>query len=131
MTLRIFVSGKFFDKPLIKSKMTELINLGYLITHDWTISNETPGDKRDAKMSAMLDIGGVQNCDVHVVIISDKKYPYRGTFCEMGCSMGLNKKILVWNPFKDALCMNVPFYYHPSVSHFETWEELLENLKNI
>lgn len=129
--VKLFVSGKFADKPLIKSKITELEQLGYEITHDWTQHEETLGNQSDAQVAALFDIEGVKKCDIHIVIISDETYPYRGTFCEMGCALGLDKKILVWNPFENPTCTKVPFYYHPHVSHFNTWDELLNNLAPI
>ncbi|QKF94363.1 nucleoside 2-deoxyribosyltransferase [Fadolivirus algeromassiliense] len=129
--IKVFVSGKFAEKPLIRSKMDELEKLGYKITHDWTSYEKTPSNKDESKLAAIFDIEGIQKCDIHVVVISDKDYPYRGTFCEMGCSMGLNKRILLWNPFDDAACMTVPFYNHPCVTHFKTWEELVVELDKI
>lgn len=131
MSVKVFVSGKYAEKPLIKSKMIELENLGYFITHDWTTHPESPISNNEHQLLATFDIEGIRKCDVQIVIISDADYPYRGTFCEMGCAMGLNKRIFIFNPLEDALCTNVPFYYHGCVSHFDTWDGLLIELNKI
>ena len=34
--VKIFVSGKFFDKEVISSFMNMFRNMGHEITHDWT-----------------------------------------------------------------------------------------------
>lgn len=131
MSVKVFVSGKFAEKSLIKSKMIELGNLGYFITHDWTIYEEIPINNNDRQLIATFDIEGIRKCDVQIVIISDPEYPYRGTFCEMGCSMALNKRILMFNPLEDASCTKLPFYYHSCISHFDTWDGLLVELNKI
>lgn len=129
--MKIFVSGKFDDKLFIKNKINELQDLGYEITFDWTSFEDNTVNKSIATLAAINDIDGVKNCDVHIIIISDKDYIYRGTFTELGCSLGLNKKILIWCPFEDAFCMSNPFYYHPSIRHFNDWNLCLEFLKNL
>lgn len=131
MAFKVFVSGKYGDRKLIKTKMDELKKLGFEIIHDWTTYEDEVGDKKKAGSAAIFDIDGVKNCDMHIVVISDDKYPFRGTFCEMGCSLGLNKKILILNPFNKANCMTVPFYFHPLVTHFKTWDELVSFLEKI
>lgn len=123
--MKLFVSGKYGDKKLIKTKMDELIKLGYEITHDWTTFEN---GKYDLSSAAVFDINGVKSCDVHVIVITDDKYVYRGTFTELGCALGLEKPILIFCPFEKAQCMTVPFYHHPSIKHFKIWTDLLKEL---
>ena len=129
--IKIFVSGKWSDKKLIKEKMIYLIKLGHKITHDWTIfwtNKRNIENKEDLKEAAVLDINGVKECDIHIIIISDPDYIYRGTFTELGCSLALNKKILIYCPYEKAFCMSNPFYFHPNVIHFSDWIELIKNI---
>ena len=127
--IKIFVSGKFADKPLIKTKMTELQELGYILTHDWTIHETNHNGVSNKTNAAINDINGIKACDIQIIIISDDKYPYRGTFTELGCSLGLEKQVLILCSFKKAYCMTNPFYYHPLVKHYESWSDLLVELE--
>lgn len=129
--IKLFVSGKFADKSFIKAKMNELETLGYCITHDWATHEKSHDNKNDLMNASVLDINGVKESDIHIIIITDTNYPYRGTFTELGCSLGLNKQVFIWCPFEKASCMSNPFYYHPLTKHFVSWDKLLEELKNI
>lgn len=126
--MKIFISGKFSEPNPIKAKVIELRKLGHIITHDWTTYQETPGDPDDMKKAAVFDIEGVKQCDLHIVIINDPTYPYRGTFCEMGCSMGLGKSIYLLTTCQNPICTQLPFYYHPNVRHFTHWEDLVKQI---
>lgn len=129
--MKVFVSGKFDDKLFIKNKIIELQQLGHEITFDWTVFEDDTCNEDLAKIAAINDIDGVKKCDVHIIIISDKDYVYRGTFTELGCSLGLNKKILIWCPFDTAYCMSNPFYYHPLIRHFKDWNSCLQFLDEL
>jgi hypothetical protein len=135
MSQKIFVSSKYDDKLLIREKINELRTLGYTITYDWTDDQNQAelrknyADKKDRlAVEAIFDIDGIKKCDRHIIIITDETYAYRGTSSELGCSLGLDKCIYLYCPFKNALCMNCPFYNHPLVDCFDNWEKLLEKL---
>jgi len=129
--VNIFLSGKFADKQSIKQKICELESMGYKITHDWT-THELPSlTSFDGLQEAAIgDINGVKDCDVHILVMTDKEYPYRGTFAELGCSLGLGKRIMIYCPLDDhdGNFKRVPFYHHPLVEHYNDWNLLLHKL---
>lgn len=125
--MKLFISGKFDDKEFIRSCMTTMKHQGHTITFDWTIYEE--GKEDDMSLVAVNDIDGVKNCDCHIIIITDANYPYKGCFCELGCSLGLGKKIIMCNPFERAECVNTPFYYHPLIVHVKKFEEIVSLLQ--
>lgn len=127
---KLFVSGKFNDRKLIRDKMDELEKLGYTITHDWTTKEKCVGDK-NLRIAGIEDINRVKDCDLHIIVITDPEYPYCGTFAELGCSLGLNKIVFIYCPFEKTMCMDVPFYYHPLIMHYSDWNTLLNNLESI
>jgi nucleoside 2-deoxyribosyltransferase len=135
MSLKLFVSGKYDDRSLIREKINELRELGHTITYDWTdekniaeLQKNYTDKKQKSAVEANLDINGVKNCDCHIIIITDKTYAYRGTSTELGCSLGLGKCVYLYCPFKDASCMTCPFYNHPLVECFDSWTKLLEKI---
>lgn len=116
--MKIYIGGKFADKQKIRSYMDQVEKLGHTITHDWTsfeykpteddmfmvVKDENNDGVENMEESAKYDIEGVQDCDIFVGIFEDKIYPYRGTFTELGCALGLKKKIIVMCPEPDASC---------------------------
>ncbi|ARF11974.1 nucleoside 2-deoxyribosyltransferase [Klosneuvirus KNV1] len=126
--MKLYIAGKFSEKEQIKKYMEEAIKLGHTITHDWTSFENEGDDKERMKRSAEKDIIGVQNCDCVIAILTDPKYAYRGTWCEIGCSMGLGKKVIMVNPNKDAYCTTNCFYHHPNIVHVDNWDDALEKL---
>ena len=126
--VKIFVSGKFFDKEVISSFMNMFRNMGHVITHDWTkFEGDNPTDE-ELKIAGENDINGVRNCDIHIIILSDPNYAYRGTFAELGCSLGLGKRVMIFSGPKEGLYMRVPFYHHPLVEHYYDFDKLLANI---
>lgn len=126
--VKIFVSGKFFDKEVISSFMDIFRNMGHEITHDWTKFEGYNPDDEDLKLSGKNDIDGVKNCDIHIIIFSDPEYAYRGTFAELGCSLGLGKRVMIFSGPKNGSYMRVPFYHHPLVEHYHNFDELLNKI---
>lgn len=128
--MKIYLAGKWTEKKDIKDKMNELIEMGHTITHDWT-SFESEGKGVEKKQqSAIKDIQAVRDCDILVAIMNDKTYPFRGTFTEIGCGLGLNKPIIILCQDDDAYCTTNCFYYHPNIKHFKTWNQVLKVITN-
>jgi hypothetical protein len=135
---KVFVAGKYGDRLLLRERMKALHNLGYVITHDWTYidadtNTDTNTDKKISKQDiAMMDVNGVKTCDILIVILDDKNYPYRGTMTELGIAIGLNKKIFVVisNEAKETMMTNIYLHYKNNLHIFNNWNELLEIMKN-
>ena len=128
--VKIFVSGKFFDKEVISSFMDVFRKMGDEITHDWTKFEGDNPTEDELKIAGKNDIDGVKNCDVHIIILSDPNYAYRGTFAELGCSLGLGKKVMIFCGPKTGSFMRVPFYHHPLIEHYTNFDELLKNISS-
>jgi nucleoside 2-deoxyribosyltransferase len=132
--MRIYVAGKWFDKPLVKEYIAHFKALGHTITHDWTVIEDGDHETLDelAEM-AEWDINGVRTSDVVVILIKDPVYPYRGTCCEMGAALACGKQVIAVN-----LCGVVPdFYKNVFAKHkLITWTtqfdpvEILKLVKN-
>lgn len=126
--VKIFVSGKFFDKTVIHSFMSTFINLGHEITYDWTVHEMDDITCEKLQQAAISDINGVKACEIHIIIITDPEYVYRGTFAELGCSLGLGKRVMIFCPFDSGVFMRVPFYHHPLIEYYKDFNKLLENI---
>lgn len=117
--VRVYISGKFSDKEMIKTYMTQLQKFGHTITHDWT------SYVSDSSNRAFKNVEGVAFSEVVVIFMTDPKYSYRETFTELGASLGLLKEIYIICPDKNSDCMTNVFFHHPSISHIDSWEEFL------
>lgn len=110
-TPKIYLAGKFHDEQM-PSRMADLIKLGFSITHDWTVNKDVPMVE-----AAVLDINGVKECNTLIAVMDDENYSYRGTFTEIGCAIGLGKRIIIVNPNKNADCVSNCFYHHPRIEY--------------
>src|SRR6185437_4607139 len=104
--MKVYYAGKLSETKIINEVQKWFEQKGHIITHDWT-KNEGVTDGKVLKeeeknlsrqKSAGLDIDGVKNCDLLFVLMLDSKYAYRGTFTEIGCALGLGKKIIIVCP---------------------------------
>lgn len=125
---KIYIAGKWGDKADISIKKTQLENINFKITHDWTLNESDTRHPYELSKFAELDINGVLNADYLIVVMTDPKYAYRGTFTEIGCALGSNKKILIYCPDETSYCCTNCFFYHPTIIHFNDWDKLVEYL---
>src|SRR5437868_3625192 len=93
--MKLYIAGKFSEKSLIKEAMISAINDGHTITHDWTLVESEQDDRERLSSSSVRDIKAVQDCECLLIMFTDVKYAYRGTFTELGCALGLNKKVII------------------------------------
>ncbi|OHD64448.1 MAG: hypothetical protein A2096_04040 [Spirochaetes bacterium GWF1_41_5] len=128
MQKKIYIAGQFEYADDISSKMRELEKRGFLITHDWTKFESYQDDCVKMGKSAELDIDGVKNAEILICVMTDGEYEYRGTFTEIGCALGLGKKIIIINNNnnRESFCMTNCFYHHPAIIHVDSWEECLK-----
>lgn len=129
MTKQIYVAGKFFDRVQIRKYMDELECMGFIISHDWC-TYESNSSNRRADM-ARLDINGVKDADIVVILMTDPKYAYRGSFTELGTALALNKTVyIICDDPKSQCCTNV-FFHHPNIIHLNSWPDFLDRLTTI
>lgn len=128
--IKLYIAGKWDDKEIIREHMNQMESFGYQITHDWTKNESLTRNIDDLSNFAKLDIDGVINADIVLVIMTDKTYTYRGTFTELGASIATGKKIVIYCPDKDSYCCTNCFFHHPNIQHFEQWDEVLKFMKS-
>ena len=92
----VYVAGKWGHKPAIQTVQNELRKRGYLITHDWTKVEEA--DKKspnECAKFAELDIDAVRRADNVLIVLTDPKYPYRGTCAELGAALATKTPVYI------------------------------------
>lgn len=119
---KIYVAGRFKDEN-IPDYIQTLKDKGYFITYNWTKHKELL-----PIYSSSHDIDGVKSCDILIAIMDDNEYAYRGTYCEIGCALGLDKRIIIVNPHEKSYCMEPCFYHHPIIEHVATFNDVLNLL---
>lgn len=124
-TTKVYLAGKFHDEEM-PSRMKELTNKGFRITHNWTTNKDVPLTE-----AAILDINGVIDSDIVIAVMDDESYAYRGTFTEIGCAIGLSKRIIIVNANPNAECVNLCFYHHPKIEHCDTFLEACERIQSV
>lgn len=93
----LYVAGGWPDrKEIFETMILPLVEKRFHITHDWT-QTENKSDTPDAKRwYADLDIDAVRRADAIIVHMRDEKYPYRGTWTEIGAALALKKPVYVY-----------------------------------
>lgn len=119
--MKIFVSGKFADKVKINNIIEDLEKLGYIITFNWTQYDEIDDTGEKKRIAGILDADGVKDADMHICILDDPHHTYRGTFTEIGISIGLDKPIVIYSPHDNADYRETPFLYHPNITCYTDW----------
>lgn len=131
-----YVAGKWTDGPKIREVMAHLAKNGIEITHDWTSYEIIPPGKvltREEDFARLQDcadhdIDGVRRAEVVVALLTDAKYPYRGTCAEFGAALALGKPvILVIPPECDVLRYNC-FMQHRLAKTVESVEAMYKSL---
>lgn len=95
---RVYVAGGVVFKSAIQEVQRALRDIGHEVTWDWTAvekgSAEAVSDAEWAQYSK-FDLDGVRTADYVVVVFSDPEYAFQGTFCELGCALGLGKPVII------------------------------------
>ena len=79
----IYVAGKWFDKDRIRKMQQNIVNYGFLISHDWTDVETKHKYSADKSIFRDCDISAAVNSYAVVAVLDDPEYPYRGTTCEI------------------------------------------------
>jgi nucleoside 2-deoxyribosyltransferase len=139
--MKIYVAGMWNATAMVEINEVQqsLVNTGHTITHDWTHVEGTleqttfSSEDRDLFRTkcATLDIDGVKSADLVFAIMKNTTYPYRGTFTELGCAMGLDKQIVIVCPGCECACYTNCFFHYPGIKHVTTIEEGLAYINTI
>src|SRR5690242_7454502 len=130
--MRIYVAGKWADKALIRSRMTQLEALGHTITYDWTTHKENKTQQTEYATEAAADYVGVTQAQLFIAFMDDPNYAYNGTFTEMGIALGRKTPVVIVTPHLVFNPKAVAFYRNcytslPLVRIVGTLEEALVN----
>ncbi|TLH59719.1 hypothetical protein C1S80_19765 [Mycolicibacterium aubagnense] len=129
--MRVFVSCQIEEKEAVRKAYSAFEAAGMVITHDWTRTDEI-GDKYkradEAGRRAKLDIDGVCNCDIYVLLSSNEKVG-KGMYVELGAALALSEtndgpEVYVVGPMNHLSI----FYLHPAVTHYDTIDDLIFDL---
>lgn len=126
--MKIYIAGAWTKRycSSMREKFDHVRNLGHEITYDWT-SDETI----DRSIAAQKDLEGVVNCDVLIAIIDIMDYQYRGTFTEIGCAIGLSKRVIVYCPFnrdQHGIYDENIYIDHPGIERIQEWSSVLDTI---
>lgn len=127
----IYIAGSWTNREDMKSVIDKFTNLGYTITHDWTVVECDNIESRSEEQKihcAVSDINGVKNAVALVVIMDNPKYAYRGTNCEIGCALGLDIPVYLYNPLKVSYATSNIFYWHKDIKKYDSLETLIQDL---
>jgi len=101
---KIYVSGKFANRTVIRDAMKTLQNRNHSITHDWTQHSSAPNKTlEELRSDALADMHGIEEADIVIVIIDDPYYPYKGTMFEAGYACGLQKAVYIVTQYQDLV----------------------------
>jgi len=132
----VFLSGAWIHAEKLSEYAKDLKKMGYIVEHEWyeeAKSVDVWTVPQLAQSAEETREALVECCDLHVVIMDDPDYAYRGTFFEMGISTGLGTDVYLFNPHhKDgevtSYATNQSFYWSKQVEHFTSWKDLLDEL---
>jgi len=136
--MRIYVAGKWQEKPQVRAVQTALIAAGHVITHDWTIAelghDHIGGpdwvqvyskwyDPKELEAQARGDLIGVQTADA-IVVCAINPHKYSGTLTEMGIALGCGHRVLI---IGDNIDSNI-FSWLSEVHVYGSVEEVIDAL---
>lgn len=118
--MKIYVAGKWQEKPRVSALMRQLEEMGCTITYDWTKVDEATAKLHE---QASLDIDAVFLADLVVVLWHPG---LRGGLVEMGAAL-VDDATAVW-------AVGVPdsepciFFKHPKVKHLAHEDDVLRGI---
>ena len=139
--ISIYVAGKWGDRVELQKKMDRLRDeFQFNVLSGWVERENRINTPEDYSECSKLDIEEVSAADKLLVFMDDPKYAYRGTYCEIGCAIGLGKQVVI---VTDAVatkinettydfshyCMKNVFFWHPNITHVKTIEEAVKELR--
>ena len=136
--MKIYVAGKWQEKPQVRVVQAALVAAGHTITHDWTMHEEGNdvclGDDwveiyhkwyspKTLEEEARGDLIGVQTCDA-IVVCAINPHKYSGTLTEMGIALGCGHRVLI---IGDNIDSNI-FSWLSEVHVYGSVEEVIDAL---
>lgn len=145
----IYVAGAWIHRRDLNKQMIKLKDLGFIITSNWPSFENKLNNPDDYAECSKFDIDGVVTADTILAIMTDPKYPYRGTYTEIGCAIGSGRRIIVvcdgicshkqnnddeddnnkFNLTFSHYCMENVFFWDPRIEHVSTFEDAIKLLR--
>ncbi|MDD5710711.1 MAG: hypothetical protein PHV43_01245 [Candidatus Colwellbacteria bacterium] len=127
--MKFYIAARFGLKDEVRGIYKTLQEKGHEIVADWTEHKPIKPyeeNKDLARDYSIEDVDAASNCDVFVLISSDAG---TGMYVELGAAISNNiksgkPKIYVVGDNTDRAM----FYFHPSVTRKDTFEEVLKDL---
>lgn len=128
--MKVYVAGKFEDKPLIRELQEKLNAAGHTLAYDWTTHKPIKpyAENQDlASQYSVNELNGIINSDVFIYLSHEK-----GTtlLMEFGAALALQKsrgKPIVYavGDYNDRS----PWFFNPLIKRRNTIEEVISELK--
>lgn len=125
------------------NSISKLKEMGYIIKNNsphYENMTKTPDDYGEYSKH---NINAILSADIILVFMTDKKLHYRGTFTEIGCAIGSNKRIIIicdgdyansnrqsssivlaW----DHYCMTNGYFWDSHIEHVSTYDDAIKLL---
>lgn len=108
--MKIYVAGKWEEKERVREIMSQLIEAGHTITHDWCAAESCGDNEERWKEHALNDKQGVLTAEAFVGVF-EKDLRYSGALTEMGMAAGMGIPIYIVG----SACDNNVFLRLPEV----------------
>ena len=89
------MAGAWTDRKHLQEVMDELRSKNINVTSNWPSREDTLDIPTVYRDCSRFDIEEIKSADYVLAFMTLKDYAYRGTFTEIGCAIGANKKIIV------------------------------------
>lgn len=144
-----YLAGAFNQKQFLNKLIQKIEKSTKLkCTWNWSKVEEQNTSREIFGYYAKKDIDGVVDADVFIAVFNDPNYSYRGTSTELGCAIGLEKDIFIYNPHDNIDEIEVSdedvkdncsdekyienfnaktncFYHHPNITHTNKFSKLI------
>ena len=120
---KVYVAGAWADKKSV-IEVIEKLKDKCEITRNWTKVTEEEKKIHPLADFAELDLQGVIQAEMVVIVVSLKDYAYRGTTTELGCALGLRKPVYVYEIVEGSKFMDNLFIHHRLIHRIKDLSEL-------
>lgn len=138
----LYVAGAWKHREDMDRIMHDFVSLGYGITVWWASPDKNNELKtlRDYQLCSHRGIQGLMSADTVIVFLTDPGYEYKGTFTEIGCGIGMGKRIIVvcdGTCIRESdgvikfshVCMNNVFFWDPAIEHVTHYHDAVKLLR--
>ena len=111
---KIYVTGKIYEQKHMRNMSKVLEKMGYVMMND---------DKNEINPKIFIDC--INKADLLIADMSNSEYNYNIIWTEIGIGLALKKEIWIISK-----CDHNNIFFHSSVVHFLSWNEVFAELEN-